>query len=708
LVRCKQHFGSQFTAPEKNANFSGAFGATKQMIRRLCFLVGATFLVSLLVARAEAEYRNWTSSGGKSREAELVELKPGDIVVLRFKDGKVKELKLSQFSTADQEYARDHAKLSEARSAKPLSEKEIKAATAALKAAKDQCKDCRTPEEALVIYDVLLAHENLPSEVRKAAVQEADHWKQMSDEGLVRFGTKWRTQSEVREARIQAYFALNQGLEMLRLGQGNLGLERLLESSRTDPESIQADFIIATVYALFKQQYEKAAHHYKVCLKRDQKNIAVLNNLGLVEIKLNQYGEAIGYWRLAANQRYDQRLAQNMGRLIEQNAKRNITIEKAALNQISRLYSSTVVANRLGGSNTRVGWQYMIIPREAPADDSEPTNSALADEDQSTVNATTSGFAIAHNYVVTTRSVTRNATSFQIADPNVAGKLFPATLVAKSDDVDVALLRCDGLNVPALPLGLKLPVVESEVVVAGMKPTNGITAPALTARSMVIALPRSSKDAMLVYDADAGFGAGGGPVCDQFGSVVAIHNKNLNLLARRSGAGIPVSAAMAVLQNARPPSQPPPLNELSWEEVNAKASKATVIVLAATRCQDVSLTKQVGPDFQEDCTCCRCKGTGHTDCPVKGCAKGWVTGKSTEFVGRNPNTGATVTAEHEVPVKCTKCDKNGYVLCKVCGGSRIDPELRGRPSSKYHIKDIEEELTESEGGSTRPKKSKGK
>ena len=52
---------------------------------------------------------------------------------------------------------------------------------------------------------------------------------------------------------------------MVRLEQDQLGLDKLLEASKADPDSIQADFIIATVYAIVAKRFDKANQHYEVC-----------------------------------------------------------------------------------------------------------------------------------------------------------------------------------------------------------------------------------------------------------------------------------------------------------------------------------------------------------------------------------------------------------------------------------------------------------
>ena len=55
---------------------------------------------------AAGEVRTWTAAeGGFTTEAEFVALKPGNVVSLRLKDGKQREIPLDKLSDADRAYA---------------------------------------------------------------------------------------------------------------------------------------------------------------------------------------------------------------------------------------------------------------------------------------------------------------------------------------------------------------------------------------------------------------------------------------------------------------------------------------------------------------------------------------------------------------------------------------------------------------------------
>ncbi len=412
---------------------------------------------------------------------------------------------------------------------------------------------------------------------------------------------------------------MKEGLELIRLDQGKLGVEKLLSASKTNPESIQADFIAATSYAIGARKFDEALKHYKTCLKRDPTNIAVLNNLALVEVMLSEYGEAVNHWKAATEQRYDKRIAQNMGRLLHASGNHKIPLPADALARLSHVYSASVVASQLSGGDSHIGWQYMLIPREPLVEELPSAETQTASGEVSVISSA-SGFAITGGYLLTTRQLTRNASGFQVIEPGKGSKPLEARLVAVSDTADIALLECKEMQAPPLPFGRVLPGVETEVLVAGVRPTSSTETTASTTRALVVASPQSSEESLLVYDSDNSYGEVGGPVCNKRGEVVALHAKNITLLAHKTGGGVPIAAALALLQTSRF-NGPQSVNQTedSWAAVSDRVCKSVVTVLATSQSQDVGLAKRIGNDFLEDCTCCRCKGQGVVKCTNPSC-----------------------------------------------------------------------------------------
>ena len=368
-------------------------------------------------------------------------------------------------------------------------------ANKALKAVEEEARRCQTAEEAVLLYSMFLADRVLPTSTRKQVEDERAQWQARVDKQLVRLGARWVTLDEVRNAKTQAHFLLEQGLEMVRLSQDQLGLEKLLEASKADPDSVQADFIIATVYAIVAKRFDKANQHYEICLRRDPDNVAVLNNLALVEVKIGQHRDAIQHWKTAAALRYDERIAQNLGRLFNQAGQRKIPMTKSVLDQLSDVYAALVVGKGVLAADKSQGWHYMLLPAEPPPEESVSPSHEVTSAGESVLSGCGTGFVIADNFVLTNRHLTKGASGFSVTSPSRNGRRLPAKLVASSKDYDLAILRCEGLNCPALPISIETPRVPSEIVVAGFPDSDTLGAALKTAQGLIAAPPTTRWEA---------------------------------------------------------------------------------------------------------------------------------------------------------------------------------------------------------------------
>jgi S1-C subfamily serine protease len=551
-------------------------------------------------------------------------------------------------------------------------------ANKAWKAVEEEAKRCQTAEEAVLLYNMFLGDRVLPTTVRKLAEDGRAQWKDRADKGLVRLGARWVTLDEVRNAKTQAHFLRSQGLEMVRLSQDQLGLEKLLEASKADPDSVQADFIIATVYAIVAKRFDKANHHYEICLKRDPNNVPVLNNLALVEVKIGQHRDAIQHWKTAAALRYDERIAQNLGRLFLQAGKRKIPMTKSVLDQLSDVYASLVVGKNVLAADKAQGWHYMLLPEEPPPEESVSPSQEVMSGSGTEVTACGTGFAIANQYVLTNRHITKGARGFSVTNPSQKGQQLPAKLVASSKDYDLAILHCEGLNCPALPIALETPRVHSDIVVAGFPDSDTFGAALKTAQGLIATPPNPSLGGMLQYNAIPSSGSAGGPVLDSMGNVVAIHCKSFSSMVSRYGAGLPMNRAYRFILESIPGYQLNPNRaDLAWNEVGELAAKSLVVVLCKAPSQDVGLMQRVGDEFLEDTSCCLCNGLKRTKCPFRSCARGSVPKTETVVVGKTPQ-GADIYGTNTIRVPCPNCGGDGVVTCPGCNGSGVDMEVRLR------------------------------
>jgi S1-C subfamily serine protease/uncharacterized protein (UPF0147 family) len=649
--------------------------------------LATVILGGFCIGRSHGEFRTWRAAvGNYSTVAEFVSLKPGDVVQLRLQDGSLRELPIGKLSEADRSYVRSLPAAGGARPAaakapaRPAAEMQTEeAANRSLKSVDREAQHCRTADEAVVLYTVFLSDNTVPQATRSAAEQNMAEWKQMAEKGLVRSATKWVTPAEVRDGRIKSALLINQGLEMVRLSQDQFGLSKLLEASTVAPDDIHADFIIATVYAIALQKFDKAQKHYEVCLRRDPDNPSVLNNLALTEIKVGRPREALQHWKAAAAICQDKRIAQNLGRLFDQAGKRKIIVPKGVLSQLSDVYTNLVVTQNVAVADAKLGWQYMMIPQEPPPDESAeviPVNSSA----DSTVAVCGTGFVISDKYVLTTRSSTKGAADFMIADPREKGKNLVARLVASSKDSDLALLQCPELNSPALPTDAALPQPGSDILVAGypLADASGLALKMVRGNTMDGVTLGDSRVGVLTYEAASTPSVGGGPVTDSMGNVVAMHWKGLESLNYRKGAGIPMSVALAFARKSVPGfrAQRPGQADLPWPEIEKQTQASTVVVLSKTPAQDVGLSKRVGEDFKVDYSCCRCNGFKAVRCLARSCINGKIAHVRQQITGRNTVNGAVLTEDVKFYTPCPVCQGRAVIPCPICAGSGIDPDLR--------------------------------
>lgn len=669
------------------------------------FAVALLAIVVNVATFAQAEPRTWTAaSGGFSTSAEYLGTKPegatpNAIVVLRLADGTIRDVQVSLLCEADQKFIKDKLAGTPATGTAPAATTPGAAPQLApvsagqkmdqaqadrnLAALEREAKNCKTAEEAIVMYTVFLSDPTIPDATRTAAAEKMAAWKQLSDQKLVRMGTKWVTIDEAREARIKSVFLVNQGLEMVRLNQDKLGLEKLLEASNASPEDIQADFIIATVFAIALQKFDKAETHYKICLKRDPGNPAVLNNLALSLIRLNRPQEALGFWRTAASTCHDERIVENIGRLFEQAGSKKIFVPPAVVSQLSDIYATLVLSKNVSAATHQRGWQYMPLPQQPPVDETVQAIPADSTLDPTTAVCGT-GFVVMPEYILTTRASTKGSSGFLIADPNEKGKTLPAQLIASHKDYDLALIRCPGLAAPALPLDLNWARIGTEVLVASY-PIIDMQASSLKVGRGVTISPGivNQHSGVVVYEIAKAPSVPGGPVVDSMGNAIALHWKSNAALNNRYNAGIPLSHAERFMRDNIPNFRPVSPNKADqpMDEVEKQTAKSTIVVLSQNPASDVGLNKRVGEGFLIDNSCCRCNGRTTMECPVRNCARGKISVERRVQTGRGPQGQVLYMDVHDY-VDCNNCDGSGRVRCSSCGGSGVDSSVSRSPSSR--------------------------
>jgi S1-C subfamily serine protease len=550
-------------------------------------------LLSLAVVGQSAEMRTWTSKAGQhSVEAEFVELKDNGMVVLKLGSGKTIEVPLDKLSSQDQAHVRFVSSTT-----KPLSS--IDGQPKAPAEIEAEASQARTAKEAVMLYKFYLAKPNLSASQRAAAEAGMAEWKKKADADQVRVGKKWMSGDEAEKIRKQATEKVEHAIEFLRLRNEQLAEHTLEEASKLDPDSIEADFVMGILYGALANNDKKAQQHFEKCLQREPNNVSVLNNLAVSLTLQKKYPEAARHWIAAAsNGPKSKELSQNIGSLISIIGSNQVKIPPKTLHELSHQYEE-LVSTHGNPRPTQVGFFYMP-PYGATwwSDDEKGRSSAgnARNGSESVVVGSGTGFVVAPHVILTNRHVVEHASGLLVLNPkNPSGEPFAAELISISDGVDLALVRCDALDAPAVPLVETLPPRGSDIMVLGYPLGPAFGKSLKSTRGAMVAMPDATLDNMCLYDAITNPGNSGGPLCDKSARVAGVVRAVTGDVGGSYGAAIPIANAMPFLRSHIPDLAPPiaESKDLDWPAVDAKISPSTVLILKKENLRgDVSVGKR--------------------------------------------------------------------------------------------------------------------
>ena len=517
--------------------------------------------------------RTWTSASGNHKtDAEFVDLTDDGLVVLKTSEGKTIEVPLSKLSDGDQEFARKRE------SAKP------RAASDSGKKSPEQveaeAQQCRTAKEATVLYKFYLLRKDLTATERAAAEAKQAEWKKKADGDQVRLGRQWMPKSEADKLRKQAQAKIEHAVELLRLRNEELAEQSLEEASKLDPESIQAEFLLGVVYGAISRNDKKAQIHFEKCLKREPGNVSVLNNLAVSLANQKKYPDAARYWKTAAaNAPKMRELSQNIGSLITLVGTKQAKLPPKTLQDLSELYEEMVTKH---GSPRPSQIAFVYAPPYGSKLPGERGGSDRGPSGESVVLSSGSGFVVSPHVILTNRHVVEHASGLLVVNPkNPSGEPLAAELIAISDKVDLALVRCEALDAPAVPLAESLPPRGSDIMVLGYPLGPEFGKSLKSTRGSMVAMPDASVDNMCLYDAVTNPGNSGGPLCDKKARVAAVVRAVTGSVGGSYGAAIPIASAMPFLRSHLPDLAAVATDEqeFDWPGVDAKIAPSTVLIL---------------------------------------------------------------------------------------------------------------------------------
>ena len=166
-----------------------------------------------------------------------------------------------------------------------------------------------------------------------------------------------------------------------------------------------------------------------------------------------------------------------------------------------------------------------------------------------------SGFIYtADGYIVTNQHVVANASSINVTLYN--GDTYPATLVGSASDYDVAVLKIDAKDLPAVTLGSSTDVNVGDTVMAIGNPLGELTFS--MSQGIVSCVNRAinvegTPFNMIQVDASINPGNSGGPLMNLYGEVVGIvsakYSSYANTTVEGLGFAIPINDVQSIIKD---------------------------------------------------------------------------------------------------------------------------------------------------------------
>ena len=452
---------------------------------------------------------------------------------------------------------------------------------------------CSTAAEAVQCYKMMLARGERSPEVKEAAEVRLVYWLSLAEEKRVRLGQTWVTPQKRAEVAKKADIMIQHGLELLRLGTYDLAHEELLSASRLNPDDFHADFLMGLIWSLGANNDVRGMHHFAEAVRRsNSQNAFACNNLAVCEVFTRRYHDAAVHFRRALElMPGEQAIADNVGTMLTMARRSDITgLPDPVRNSLNELYRTAV--HELNLKPVTQADRFFLMSPSGKAGDrggkegQDGLKGMLEEPPESVVGiATGTGFVIAPGYVLTNRHVIDGGTEIVIMDPKDHQRQLPATVIASLEDPDIALIKCEGLDVPALPLADRLSRSGSDIMVLGYPGGSLLGMELKVTRGAVISQGDPQMDGgNFLHSATVNPGNSGGPIVDQQGKVVGIVVAVVRTAAigNAYSIGIPVERIWPFLREHLAEVQPADAAapELSWPDVGAAASPATVFVSA--------------------------------------------------------------------------------------------------------------------------------
>ncbi|MFG0335842.1 MAG: trypsin-like peptidase domain-containing protein [Maioricimonas sp. JB049] len=530
-------------------------------------------------------------------------------------------------------------------------------------------------------------------------------WKQRSEADLYRLGSDWVPREEVIQAEQSAEQLIERAVALIEVGNFDGCIEQLEDANRENPNGIKAPFLLGLIWSLpfaGLNGPDNAEKYFRVVLLRHPNHPAALNSMALAQIKQGDHNTAFRNLEKAASLAdVCPEVVQNLGRFVYLAESGRIKTTSATRRRYADLYSELIVGKRGPEFNDRLGWLHMLPV--FPAAEREETAAAPAAQvgkggEKLVPLFSGSGFVVARGYVMTNRHVAVDETlgvadAIRMPDPANPKKDLHGTVVAVSDEVDLALIHFPELKAKPLPLHPQTIDLASDVLILGFPRGDVLGTGMKATQGVITGLPDATRQGELgryyIFDATSDQGNSGGPVFDRTGRVVGVltflYREGASVVsqgvvsqgidAELSGGVTSESAHAFANQHIAGFAQQAATAAAKFDDwaqltrsVSPSVCRLTVYYRAGLpQLQVAADLGQVKRSAMEDYTCPRCNGGSRLPCPQRGCQRGEVSVKyfDSKVIGVGTNRAVLRVPKYRKQ-RCPRCEGKGSLDCPEC------------------------------------------
>ena len=547
-----------------------------------------------------------------------------------------------------------------------------------------QARQQVSANQAFQLYQQFERTNTMSGKLREIFDSRLGHWKERSDKGLVRLGSKWVTPALRQEVAAETRQMVDEAFTLIKFGDKDGARKKLLEASRHDRNAILPDFVLGVLnsgkWSSDSVSYpEHAIKHFKVVLQRAPQHVGAMNNLAVAYLKEGEVRRAVRYWEDAkALDPDNSAVKHNVRRALFESTRGTIDVNRGTLDKLRNMVTVEDASVPLEGSGLAWAISPVVVPDIEQAEPADPPEKS---DDQQIVSSssTGTGFVVAPNYVLTNCHVIKDelygtADVVQVSIPGSGNEPVVADVVAVSEQHDLALLRTAEFNAPALNISLAEPRLGSEVMAIGFPLGDQYGQGVKVTRGSIVALPEPSHERLL-YDALLNAGNSGGPLLGRDGNVVAV-NTFYTTIGRPMSGGVPGNFAIEFVVDCIPDfSGVPATDEIAWPDIAELGAKSTVLVsvlfadAAPVLARDGQASVQA--TYFADRSCAHCKGWGKVACPHPKCSGGGILKYKTytDVVAASKLGITTQKRRKGFKSRCPTCSGDNAVSCRFCGGS---------------------------------------